>query len=165
MFSICRSNQTCGGLACLVVILLGIVACSREPATAPSAPMVEAQPSASAAPAADVLESAITAGGMQATYRATFADKQLRHIGETRAANGSEGEYEFQGARLMKYVGGPLSGTGPIEIQFDLQGAVTMSRAPSGEVSPEEISAIRTRAQLLRSHALAQRATRTHQTR
>jgi hypothetical protein len=161
MFSICRSNQTRGGLACLGVILLGMVACSREQETAQTGPMVAAQ---SAAQEGDVLESAITTGGMQATYRATFQDDQLRHIGETRASNGG-GEYEFQGARLMSYAGGPLSGAGPIEIQFNLQGGVTMSRAPSGEVSPEEITAIRTRAQLLRSHALAQRATRTHQTR
>jgi hypothetical protein len=161
MFSICRSNQTRAGLACLVVILLGMVACSREQETTQTEPMVTPQ---SAAPAGDVLEGEITTGGMQATYRATFMDNQLRRIGETRASSG-EGEYQFQGARLMSYAGGPLSGAGPIEIQFNLQGAVTMSRAPSGAVSPEEIAAIRTRAQLLRSHALAQRATRAHETR
>jgi hypothetical protein len=160
MFSICRSNQTRAGLACLAVILLGMVACSREQEAAQTEPLVAAQ---SAAQAGDVLESELTTGGMPATYRATFADNQLRRIGETRASRG-EGEYEFQGARLMSYVGSPLSGAGPIEIQFNLQGAITMSRAPTGEVSPEEITAIRTRAQLLRSHALAQRATRTHDT-
>lgn len=130
--------------------------------------MVELQPSAPSAQAGDVLVSAVAAGGIPATYRATFTDDQLRRIDETRtagAATANENGYEFQGARLMSYTGAPLGGGGAIEIRFNLQGAVMVSRGASGEVTPEEIAAIRTRAQLLRSHALAQRATRTHETR
>jgi hypothetical protein len=168
MFSICRSNQTRRALACLAAVLLGVAACSRERDAAPAAPLVELQSSTPDAPAGDVLASEITAGGIHARYRATFTENQLRRIGETRIANpptGGENNYEFQGARLMSYVGAPLSGAGPIEIRFNLQGVVTRSRAPAGEVAPEEIAAIRARAQLLRSHALAQRAARAHETR
>jgi DNA-binding transcriptional regulator YdaS (Cro superfamily) len=172
MFSICRSDQTRRGLACLAVILLAIAACSRDQNSSgdpqSAAPLVELQSPAPGARTADVLVSEITAGGIRATYRATFADDQLRRIGETRAVNASdqtESVYEFQGARLLSYLGAQLNGAGSIEIRFNLQGAVTMSRAAGGEVTPQEIAAIRTRAQLLRSHALAQRATRAHQTR
>ena len=51
----------------------------------------------------------------------------------------------------------------PIELRFDLQGALELAKSASvGTVPPEEISAIRERAQLLRSHALAQKTNRDH---
>ncbi|MGH8188401.1 MAG: hypothetical protein ACREUC_17715 [Steroidobacteraceae bacterium] len=175
MFSICRSDQTRRGLAYLASILLGVAACSRDRSpndetqnVAPARPMVELPPPTPSAQAEDVLVSEVAAGGIPATYRAAFTGNQLRRIDETRTSSAptpNESSYEFQGARLMSYAGAPLGGAGAIEIRFNLQGAVTMSRAASGEVAPEEIAAIRTRAQLLRSHALAQRATRTHDTR
>lgn len=166
MFSICRSNPTLAGLACVAAILLGVGACSRD--QAPDRPLVELQPSTPSPRTGDVLASEITTGGIRARYRATFANDQLRQIAETRAAHAAtrgENRYEFQGARLMSYVGAPPGGAGAIEIRFNLQGAVTTSRSAAGEVAPEEIAAIRTRAQLLRSHALAQRAARIHQAR
>ena len=72
------------------------------------------------------------------------------------------GEYEFRGARLLHYSGSGLSNAEPIELRFDLQGALELAKSASGTVPPEEISAIRERAQLLRSHALAQKNNHDH---
>ena len=157
MFSTCRSLQT--GL-----ILLALGACSKGPSASPppSTPLAAAIPQAQKA-ATDVqtLSSRINAAGIAATYAATFgADQQLRIV-EQRADTRS-GEYEFRGARLLHYSGSGLSSAEPIELRFDLQGALTLSKAGSGPVPPAEISAIRERAQLLRSHALAQKTSRDH---
>ena len=99
--------------------------------------------------------------GIAATYAATFGAQEQLRIAERRA-NSRNGAYEFRGARLLHYSGSGLSSAEPIELRFDLQGALTLSKAGSGPVPPAEISAIRERAQLLRSHALAQRTTRDH---
>jgi hypothetical protein len=159
MFSTCRLVQT--GL-----ILLVLGACSREAPQSAQQPLVMAPPD-SAAPAAgaaqeQTIASELVAAGVPTSYRATFATDRLQRIAETRASSHA-GEYEFHGARLTRYAGAALADGGAIELRFDLKGAVTMSSAGSGPVPAEEISAIRTRAQLLRSHALAQRATQSHQ--
>jgi hypothetical protein len=157
MFSTCRSLQT--GL-----ILLAVAACSKEPSRppSPSTPLVAAPAPAreSTLPAATV-SSHINAAGIAATYEATFGAQEQLRIAEQRA-DSRHGEYEFRGARLLHYSGSALSSAEPIELGFDLQGAMTLSQAGSGPVAPAEVSAIRERAQLLRSHALAQKASRDH---
>jgi hypothetical protein len=157
MFSTCRSLQT--GL-----ILLALGACSKEPAPQPSAPLVAAIPGPGAQHTpvdAETLRSPITAAGVSATYDATFIAGQLLRIVEQRA-DSRNGEYEFRGARLLRYSGSGVSMPDAIELRFDPQGALTLAKAGTGTVPPEEISAIRERAQLLRSHALARRTTRDH---
>ncbi len=162
MFSTCRSLQT--GL-----ILLALGACSKETPTSPSpsTPLVTAPAPASQPPGpsdigpAETLSSHINAMGIAATYAATFGAQEQLRIAERRA-NSRNGAYEFRGARLLHYSGSGLSSAEPIELRFDLQGALTLSKAGSGPVPPAEISAIRERAQLLRSHALAQKTSRDH---
>jgi hypothetical protein len=158
MFSTCRSLQT--GL-----ILLALGACSKEPPTPPppSTPLVTAPapaPELAAAPA-NTLSSHINAAGIAATYEATFGEQEQLRIAEQRA-DSRHGEYEFRGGRLLHYSGSGLSSAEPIEVGFDLQGVMTLSKAGSGPVPAAEVSAIRERAQLLRSHALAQKTSRDH---
>lgn len=62
----------------------------------------------------------------------------------------------------MKYRGAALGSNDDIELEFDLQGKVLVARAGDKEVSAEEITAIRDRAQSLRSHAVAQHAVQGH---
>lgn len=158
MFSTCRSLQT--GL-----ILLALGACSKqpEPAAAPAAPLVAAAPQANEPKAvAQTLEGKINAAGLAATYQATFGANEALRIVEQRADSKS-GEYEFRGARLLHYSGGGLTRPSQIELAFDLSGAMTLAEADAGPVSSQEIGSVRERAQLLRSHALAQKTTRDHQ--
>jgi hypothetical protein len=61
---------------------------------------------------------------------------------------------------LLRYQGAKVSEPAQLDLQFDLQGTLQSGQGP--DVSDEEIAAIRARAQLLRSHALAQRASRSH---
>jgi hypothetical protein len=157
MFSTCRSLQT--GL-----ILIALGACSKEPPTSPtpSTPLVATPaPAPESAAPADTLSSHINAAGIAATYEATFGAQEQLRIAEQRP-DSRHGEYEFRGARLLHYSGSGLSSAEPIELGFDLQGAMTLSKAGSGPVPPAEVSAIRERAQLLRSHALAQKTSRDH---
>jgi hypothetical protein len=162
MFSTCRTLQT--GL-----MLLALGACSKEPAQpTPSGPLVTAparpqdastgaQPSVS-----QTVSSHVNATGVAATYDATFVAGQLQRIDEQRA-DAHRGEYQFRGARLLHYRGSGLSSADAIELRFGLQGALTFASAGAKPVPAEEISAIRQRAQLLRSHALAQKSTQEHQ--
>ena len=156
MFSTCRSLQT--GL-----ILLVLGACSKEaPAPAAETPLVAAAPQTQKPfAAAETISSHVNAAGIVATYDATFAAEQQVRIVEQRA-DSRKGTYDFRGARLLHYSGSGLSSADPIELRFDLQGALTLSKAGAGAVPAEEVSAIRERAQLLRSHALAQRSSRDH---
>ena len=161
MFSNCRSLQT--GL-----ILLALGACSKQPEPAPSTPLVAAAPQMNQTRANETraveqtLEAHIEAAGLAANYRATFENDARLHIAEQRA-DSRNGTYEFRGARLLRYSGDGLWSTTAIELQFDLNGTLTSSKAGAGEVPAEEISALRERAQLLRSHALTHRSTRDHQ--
>src|SRR5262245_14733527 len=159
MFSTCRSLQTG-----LTLLALALGACSKEAsAPPPSTPLVTAAPQAPQTTVdARTLSSHINAAGIAATYEATFAEEQQLRIAEQRAGS-RNGEYEFRGARLLHYSGAGLSSPGPIELRFDLQGVMTLSQTGTGAVPAEEVSAIRERAQLLRSHALAQQTTRDHQ--
>jgi hypothetical protein len=155
MFRTCRSLQT--GL-----ILLALGACSKEPAPAQSTPLAPANtPTQAATTDAHTLSSRISAAGIAAKYDATFEDGERLRIVEQRA-DSRAGEYEFRGARLLHYSGAGLSTADPIELRFDMQGALQLAKAGAGSVPPQEISAIRERAQLLRSHALAQKTSRDH---
>jgi hypothetical protein len=154
MFSTCRSLQT--GL-----ILLALGACSKQFTPPPSAPLVTA-PTEVAAPATALkVSSQLNAAGIAAAYDATFEEREQMRIAEQRA-DARNGEYEFRGARLLHYSGSGLSSAEPIELRFNLQGALELAKSGNGTVPPEEISAIRERAQLLRSHALAQKSTQDH---
>jgi hypothetical protein len=155
MFRTCRSLQT--GL-----ILLALGACSKEPAPPQSTPLAPViSPAKSATANAPTLRGHLNAAGITARYDATFADGEQLHIVEQRA-DSRTGEYEFRGARLLHYSGNGLSSADSIELRFSLQGAMELAKSSAGAVAPEEISAIRERAQLLRSHALAQKNNHNH---
>jgi hypothetical protein len=156
MFSTCRSLQT--GL-----ILLALGGCSKEPTAPQSAPLTPAitQPN-DATVNAPKLSGRINAAGIEATYEAKFEEQERLLISEQRA-DSRRGEYELRGARLLHYSGSGLSSADAIELRFSLQGVLELAKSGNGgTVSQEEISAIRERAQLLRSHALAQKTTRDH---
>jgi hypothetical protein len=112
----------------------------------------------------DVMRVEVAAGGVPTTYDAYFVSEQLKRISETRARadESATGVYEFQGGRLLHYAGQALRSEAPLELRFDLQGKLTLASAGDASASAEDVSAIRARAQLLRSHALAQRAARAH---
>jgi hypothetical protein len=155
MFRTCRSLQT--GL-----ILLALGACSKEPAPPQITPLATVvAPTKTATTNASTLSGQLNAAGIAAKYDATFADGEQLRIVEQRA-DARTGEYEFRGARLLHYSGNALSSANSIELRFNLQGAVESAQSAAGTVPPEEISAIRERAQLLRSHALAQQTSHDH---
>lgn len=156
MFSTCRSLQT--GL-----ILLALGGCSKEPTAPQGAPLTPAITQTNDVAAnARTLGGHINAAGIEATYEATFEDEERMRIAELRA-DSRKGEYELRGARLLHYSGSGLSSADAIELRFSLQGVLELAKSGSGGTVPqEEISAIRERAQLLRSHALAQKTTRDH---
>jgi hypothetical protein len=155
MFRTCRSLQT--GL-----ILLALGACSKQPSSPQSTPLAPPiAPAKSTTANAPTLSGHLNAAGITAKYDATFADGEQLRIVEQRADSRS-GEYEFRGARLLHYAGNGLSSGESIEVRFNLQGAVELAKSSAGAVAPEEISAIRERAQLLRSHALAQKNNHDH---
>jgi hypothetical protein len=155
----------------VVASALAIVGCSKEPTTpaapTPSRPLVEEVPSPSSISSptrpADEYRGFFAPGGIAAEYRATFSEGQIRTIEEKRTADARTADYKFQGARLLKYQGAALGSTDEIQLEFDLQGKVLVARAGDKDASPEEISAIRDRAQSLRSHAVAQFAVRGHE--
>ncbi|MBM0103531.1 hypothetical protein JM946_02195 [Steroidobacter sp. S1-65] len=149
----------------IVAASLLAAACSKQkPATTPSIPLVE-QRAADPAPTAttDELRSSFAPRGIAASYRATFSEGQIQSLEETRESTSQTGTYEFRGARLTRYRGAALNSNEDIELEFDLQGKVLTARAGNREVSAEEISAIRDRAQSLRSHAVAQHGVRGHE--
>ncbi|HEY0943192.1 MAG TPA: hypothetical protein VGE08_24120 [Steroidobacter sp.] len=141
--------------AALISTLMLIAACSKEPAVPPpTTPLVE-QRAADTTPATNEFHGSFAPGGIAATYRAIFSDGKIQSLEETRTATSQTGTYEFLGARLMKYRGTALGSNDIIELQLDEQGKVLTARAGDREASIEEITAIRDRAQALRSHAVA----------
>jgi hypothetical protein len=148
----------------LIATLLLATACSKEPkpATAPGRPLVE-QSAANPAPGAtDEFQASFAPGGIAATYRAKFSEGKIQSLEETRTAMSQTASYEFLGARLMKYSGAALNSNDRIELEFDQQGKVLKASAGTKEVSAEELTAIRDRAQSLRSHAVSQYAVKGH---
>jgi hypothetical protein len=149
-------------IAIVIAASLLATACSKEQPAAPSAPLVEQRAADPASTPTDVFRGSFAPGGIAATYRATFSDGQIQTLEETRKATSQSGTYEYRGARLMKYRGAALGSNDDIELEFDLQGKVLVARAGDKAVSAEEITAIRDRAQSLRSHAVAQHAVQGH---
>lgn len=146
-----------------IAILLAAAACSKEPPPVAPTPLVE-QRAADPAPATDEFRGSFAPGGIAATYRATFNQGKIQRLEETRKATSQTGTYEFLGARLMKYHGAALDSNDTINLEFDEQGKVLIARVVDNnkEVSAQEISAIRDRAQSLRSHAVAQHDVQGH---
>lgn len=150
-----------------ILILSMLCACEpkapEKPAQPPSPTAVS--PSQAAADTAHderpTLSSRIDAGGRSATYRAYFEGTQLTDIEETGTADRAVSEYRYHGARLLKYTH-TASQAAPTLLELDEQGRVQRAVAGNRTLGAEEIAAIRTRAQLLRSHALTQQATRAH---
>lgn len=147
----------------IIATLLLVTACSKEPSVppSPSIPLVE-QRAADATPATDEFRGSFAPGGIAATYRATFNEGKIQSLEETRQPTSQTGTYEFLGARLMKYHGAALGSNDTLELEFDQQGKVLVARAGDKDASTEEISAIRDRANSLRSHAVAQHDVRGH---
>ncbi len=131
-----------------------------RPSEAPTAPLVAAPP----ADAETEWQLTTHAGGVASRYAPRFRGESLVRIEELRGrgTQAVQGAYAFQGARLMRYEGAPLDGAGSLLLEFDLQGKVVTARHDDAAATNEQISAIRTRAQLLRNHALAQQVSRTH---
>jgi len=109
-----------------------------------------------------LLTAKLDAVGIPVKYTAHFDGDKLTRIDEVRNADGRHGEYDFYGARLVKYSGAATASAATLLIEFDMQGAVESAQADPSPMAHSEINAIRERGQLLRSHALAQRETRTH---
>lgn len=152
-------------LVCAALSLL-LTGCSKQQ-TPPSTPLVEQRAAdATSLPKEDIareeFRGSFAPGGIEAQYRATFSEGKIQSLQETRKATSQTGTYEFLGARLMKYRGAALGSTQDIELEFDQQGKVLVARSGDKDVSAEEISAIRDRAQSLRSHAVAQHAVQGH---
>jgi hypothetical protein len=116
----------------------------------------------------DVIKAALPLGNVAATYRASFEEGQLKRIAEERKPQGAaarRGQYVFYGARLIEYSGAALQSDATLELHFDMQGGLMSATGSAGKPDDIELSAIRNRAQLLRSHALARKSTRGHGTR
>jgi hypothetical protein len=155
-----------------IVVMLAVAlsaSCSKQPppdAATPvhDAPLVTA-PSAPASAPAQTLKGELTTGGTSVSYEASFAGGQLARISEIRGTPdpARNGEYDFYGARLLHYKGAALSDGAAIELEFNMNGALTATHAARA-VTAEEVAAIRTRADLLRNHALAQQSVRSHRT-
>lgn len=113
----------------------------------------------------DVIKAALPMGNVAATYRASFEAGQLKRIAEERKPQGAaalRGNYVFYGARLIEYSGAALQSDATLELHFDMQGGLMSAAGSAGKPDEAELSAIRNRAQLLRSHALARKSTRAH---
>lgn len=105
----------------------------------------------------------VEAAGIPTTFVAHYMGATLRRITESRgSAQAQHGEYEFQGARLLRYRGQTLDGADTLELDFDAEGKLLAARKGDENASEEDIRAIRSRASVLRSLALAQHATSSH---
>jgi hypothetical protein len=155
-------------LLCIAMGSALVSACSK----APPPPNKPASQSASQAQApqpldgnpisGETLTAQVAAGGIPTRYVAHFEQHKLMRIDETRQADLARGSYEFYGARLLRYAGAALDSAAPVVLEFSMTGSVEKSLSGDGPASQEQIDAIRSRGQLLRSHALAQQSTRTH---
>jgi hypothetical protein len=132
---------------------------ASQPVTS-STPLVVAPQDSDDRPAPPVT---VEAGGMPTTLIAHYTGTALRRITEERGASEPQhGEYEFQGARLLRYRGITLEGADMLELEFDAAGKLLAARKGGGEASEDDIRAIRSRASVLRSLALAEHATSSH---
>ncbi|MET0656617.1 MAG: hypothetical protein ABW110_00465 [Steroidobacteraceae bacterium] len=146
-----------------LLLVVGVSACKPKapekpnrpptPNTAVVAPDSERRPT---------LTTHIAAGGKRTQYSAYFDGQQLTEIKERAdPASGAISEYHYRGARLLKYTHAEPTREATL-IELDDQGRVQRAVAGTRALAVAEIDAIRTHAQLLRSHALAQQASRMH---
>ena len=151
-------------ISLLIATMLLAAGCSKEssPPATPSTPLVEQRAADSVQKPTEEFNGSFAPGGIAATYRAKFSDGKIQSLEETRKASSQTGTYEFLGARLMKYHGAALNSTDTLELEFDDQGKVLKARAGDKDASAEQITAIRDRAQTLRSHAVAQHSVKGH---
>jgi YD repeat-containing protein len=162
-------------LASVTSIAVALTACSeRGQSSSSAATHTDEGPNDPSIQVASLqkLSSSVTAAGVPTRYDAYFDGQQLKVIVESRqgAAAAEHGEYQYLGARLLEYAGGALASTtetaGDIELKFDTQGRLLSARDredPSRTIEQAQIDGLRARAELLRSHALAQRSVSAHQ--
>jgi len=148
-----------------IFCLLAVIGCGDK--SAPPVQSVQDTQAITSAPAPtndpNITRAKLNAHGVPSEYAAEFVDEKLVKINEQRQSVASQalvGEYTFQGGRLLSYRGAKAQQPAALDLQFDLQGTLLSGRGP--DVTDEDIATIRDRAQLLRSHALAQRAARGH---
>lgn len=161
MFRDCRPRQT--ALISSLGLIALLSACSERPPqppppTAPPATQI-AENKNSESP--DAVRATVTAAGVRTQYTAYFDNGQLDRIVENREPRG-DGEYVFHGARLAQYKGAALSSPAHIELTFDMQSGVATRGGDLAALTDAQIGAIRNRAELLRSLALARRSTQSH---
>lgn len=156
MFRDCRHRQTVLVSSLALIALLS--ACSeRHPQPPPAMQATEHE----TAESPDAMRVTVTAAGIRTRYAAYFNDDRLERIVESREPAG-DGEYVFYGARLMQYKGAALNSPAQIELTFDMQSGIATRSGNIDALSDAEIGAIRNRAELLRSLALARRSTQSH---
>lgn len=146
MSSLCRFPETLAALAAAALLMTGCA--KKESASVDENWALDPGPSISAE---------VKAGGIDARYTAYFDGERIKRISEVRSA-GAKGDYEFEGARLIRYQGTALLSHDTVELTLDLQGKVRESKGANNA----EVSAIRNRASLLRSLALTKRTTQSH---
>ena len=161
----------------LATLLAGCA--KQEPPTPQASPAPAAQAPATQEDDPNVMRAKLNAGGVTASYAAHFDSEKLVRIEEERRAQDGaafSGEYTYQGARLLNYRGakfaapdrspsGASAGAqerppATLNLEFDMQGKLQSGQGP--DINEEDVAALRNRAQLLRSHALAQRTSRGH---
>ena len=151
-------------LTAMVIAAALLTACSeRAPVASQTQVIANAPEPTIDESSGDVRHASLNANGIATKYSAYYSSDRLTRIVEQRepqAGGAATGEYSYQGARLLRYRGTKLGDATQIDLQFDVQGALQSGAGPN--VAEDEIAAIRNRAQLLRSHALAQSATRGH---
>ncbi len=140
-----------------------------------SAETADESVAASTAPAERPVEGTLVSGSVTSKYAATFRNGSLVSIQEDRDAGalGKAGaEYQFKEGRLLRYIelGMRNEPAGKQQVEFDFafddSGEVLAARKTVNDTAmkPEDadIHAARNRADLLRSHALALKASREH---
>jgi putative lipoprotein len=135
----------------------------------------EVSSAARSTPAEPPLEGTLATGGATSRYSATFRNGALVSLQEDRdaGAQGKSGaEYQFKDGRLLRYIElGTRNGpAGKQQVEFDFAfddtGELLAARKTVNDAAlkPEDadIYAARNRADLLRNHALALKASREH---
>jgi putative lipoprotein len=140
-----------------------------------SAETADESVAAESAPAERPLEGTLVSSGVTSRYSATFRNGSLVSIQEDRDAGGlgnAGAEYRFKEGRLLRYIelGTRNEAAGKQQIEFDFAfddtGEMLAARKTVNDTAmkPEDadIHAARNRADLLRNHALALKASREH---
>lgn len=160
------SVQRRHGIVPILALAAAFAGCSDRKPAAAFTPVEHEPTMEEKARQQDMLEATLGTGAASATYVASFDAGKLQSIAEARtppAAAARRGNYVFYGgARLTQYSGAALLSDATVDLRFDMQGALICASGSAGRPGDDEVSAIRNRAQLLRSHALARKSTRDH---